>query len=94
MEHISLDCIFLAVSSELRTRTASWLAKQVFTSFLHSKNWQGLPIELICRLFQTQTRVTYFRQAKSHSNAFHAETMSDSGNGSAKFNFPLDYSQK
>ena len=48
--HIDIDCIFLAESSELRTRTASWLAMRA----------------------GRRTQVTDFRQAKSHSIAFHA----------------------
>ncbi len=51
--YICVDCIFLAESSELRTRTASWLAMRA----------------------GRRTQVTDFRQAKSHTNVFHAENL-------------------
>ena len=60
---IFVDCIFLAESSELRTRTASWeRAKASLTT--------NYPTRAVRR-----TQVTDFRQEGSHFNTFCAEIM-------------------
>ncbi len=60
---IYADCIFLAESSELRTRTASWERAEASLT-------TNYPTRAVRR-----TQVTDFRQAKSHSNAFYAESL-------------------